>query len=258
LYFGVPMEINTPTIIEPAQQIKIQNSPPTNFHEHTFNISAYSPTIVRSPPISFQVPEYHRGMKTSFSLSPNSASSFDDKSPRSCDSIFESEESWDDCGLENDASSHLYGLNLEDKSKGFRLGTSKSPVIDALVYCALMEYGLKLTTNNSQLIQFQIDDFNLYYRTSKEVCSKAHPTDDMYSRVKALRRWFPDFPCWKDISQNEFVTISMRNKGNKTFAKLQSIIEKQKSLLAMSSDGVRPGGGPSLASCQDGQLKRSR
>jgi len=95
-----------------------------------------------------------------------------------------------------------------------------------------MGYGLRVVTDDPQLIEFQIDDFNLYYHTSNDVCSKQHPTEDMYARIKALRRWFPDFPSYKELFSSERCIISISVRKNKViFGKLQAILQRQKSAL---------------------------
>jgi len=121
---------------------------------------------------------------------------------------------------------------VQQSQKNFKLQSSKSPVIDALVYCALMKIGLTLIEDSSSLVQFRIHDFPLYYNKSAGICSKANPTDDVYSRVKALQRWFPDFPTLKEIGKGMPCIISLsRDRNYKNFEKLQVILEKQKLLL---------------------------
>jgi hypothetical protein len=124
----------------------------------------------------------------------------------------------------------------EEEHHSFKLQSSKSPVIDALVYCALMKQGIQLVEDNAKIVQFRIFNFPLYYQKSKGICSKAHPTDDVNSRVKALQRWFPDFPTLKELGRGLPCTISLsRSKNNLNFSKMQVILERQKMLLKCQS-----------------------
>lgn len=79
-----------------------------------------------------------------------------------------------------------------------KLGASKSPIMEALVYCALHGWGLQLIKFDQDDIQFRVDDFKLYYEKSALICAKQNPTEAQASRIKALKRWFPDFPCKRD------------------------------------------------------------
>jgi len=83
----------------------------------------------------------------------------------------------------------------------FKLPTSKSPIMEALVYCSINKYGIELTELNrkEQRIVFSVTDFLAYYRHSCSICSKQSPSDDIRARMKTLQRWFTSFPCWKDL-----------------------------------------------------------
>jgi len=120
------------------------------------------------------------------------------------------------------------------KCKNFKLQTSKSPVIDALVYCALTKQGLTVVEDGTRSVQFRLHDFSQYYSKSKALCSKAHPTDDLNSRVKALQRWFPEFPSLKDLGRGECIpcVFTISKEGNPSnYSKLQAILQRQKQLL---------------------------
>jgi len=105
-------------------------------------------------------------------------------------------------------------------------------VIDALVYCAITKKGLTLLDEDSRVVQFRMHDFYLYYSKSKGICSKAHPTDDLNSRVKALQRWFPDFPTLKEIGKGLPCIFSItREKNHVNFEKMQVILERVRQLL---------------------------
>lgn len=124
--------------------------------------------------------------------------------------------------------------NFHAQEKKFKLQSSKSPVVDALFFCALTKQGITLVDDGekSKMVQFRLHDFNLYYNKSKDICSKAHPTDDVNSRVKALQRWFPDFPSLKELQRGiPWVFGLSREKNHVNFGKLQVILERQRALL---------------------------
>lgn len=122
------------------------------------------------------------------------------------------------------------------KRKSFKLQSSKSPVIDALVYCALTNQGLTLIEAGNTIVRFRMHDFPLYYKKSQGICSKAHPTDDLNSRVKALQRWFPDFPTLKELGRGMPSVFSLsREKNDVNFAKMQVILDRQKQLVLANS-----------------------
>lgn len=117
-----------------------------------------------------------------------------------------------------------------------KLESSKSPILDALVYCALKGWGMRLTKNEGDDIRITVDDFQEYYRCSAVICSKEHPTEDQSARIKALRRWFPDFPAKQDeaIMLNQpFEVQVMRtaSKDNKP-RKLREIISRMTAVVA--------------------------
>jgi hypothetical protein len=101
----------------------------------------------------------------------------------------------------------------EDPTGGFKLPASKSPIMEAMVVCALKGGGIDIITNNRPTsttpaeVVFRVTDFNRYYKISRAICSKQRPTDDLGSRIKSLRRWFVNFPKKKDRCENSFNLI---------------------------------------------------
>lgn len=94
--------------------------------------------------------------------------------------------------------------------RDFKLPASKSPIMEAMVVCGLNGWGIDIIKNydhNSNTLPeiiFRVNDFNRYYRISRVICSKQRPTDDLGSRIKALKRWFVDFPKKKYCCSNSF------------------------------------------------------
>jgi len=101
----------------------------------------------------------------------------------------------------------------DDPTGGFKLPASKSPIMEAMVVCAMNGWGIEIITNNRATsttpaeVVFRVTDFNHYYKISRIICSKQRPTDDLGSRIKSLRRWFVNFPKKKDRCENSFNLI---------------------------------------------------
>jgi hypothetical protein len=89
----------------------------------------------------------------------------------------------------------------EKESKNFKLPSSKSPIMEALVYCSINKYGIELKELNTSTnrILFYVSDFNVYYKQSCSICSKQSPSEDIRARMKALQRWFVTFPAWREL-----------------------------------------------------------
>jgi len=117
-----------------------------------------------------------------------------------------------------------------------KLQASKSPIIDALVYCALKGWGIELIKCQDEDIQFRLTDFSQYYDRSAQICAKQNPTEDEGSRIKALKRWFPDFPTKRErgrIDGSFVITVQKDKKDNKP-KKMHDIIDKTRHLLGIS------------------------
>jgi hypothetical protein len=128
---------------------------------------------------------------------------------------------------------------LDDKNEKeiskIKLQASKSPIMDALVYCALKRWGIELIEESGDNIRFRVLDFQLYYKYSALICAKQNPTEDKASRIKALKRWFPDFPTKRagKIDDPFVITVQLANKQDNKPKKLRDIIEKQRRLLGV-------------------------
>lgn len=141
----------------------------------------------------------------------------------------------DTLGLEDDnfdASGAADGVRLDT----IKLKASKSPIMDALVYCALNGWGIKLTQEEGDNIQFQVVDFKKYYKYSARICAKQNPTEDQASRIKALKRWFPDFPTKRERGKIEspfLISVSRGSKKDNKPKKMREIIERNRRLLGI-------------------------
>jgi len=96
---------------------------------------------------------------------------------------------------------NFHNENSNGQSKSFKLPSSKSPIMEALVYCSINKFGIELKEINTanQKILFLVSDFNLYYKHSCQICSKQSPSEDIRARMKALQRWFVSFPAWREL-----------------------------------------------------------
>eukprot|EP01127_Copromyxa_protea_P003096 TRINITY_DN12969_c0_g1_i1.p1 TRINITY_DN12969_c0_g1~~TRINITY_DN12969_c0_g1_i1.p1 ORF type:complete len:281 (-),score=35.33 TRINITY_DN12969_c0_g1_i1:112-954(-) len=118
-----------------------------------------------------------------------------------------------------------------DVSKGVKLGTSKSPVIEAFVYCALKGWGVQIKRCTRNEVEFIVTDFDYYYNCSNRICSKQRPTEDISARIKGLKRWFPDFPARKAQISGTF-TVSV-GKGHNKIHKIRKIMNKNRELIGI-------------------------
>jgi hypothetical protein len=129
-----------------------------------------------------------------------------------------------------------FGEGEEDPTGGFKLPASKSPIMEAMVVCALNSWGIDLITNNRPTsaspgeVVFRVNDFNRYYHISRAICSKQRPTDDLGSRIKSLRRWFVNFPKKKDRNENSF-NLTVKPTIAK---KVSEIIERNSKSLGLT------------------------
>jgi hypothetical protein len=125
--------------------------------------------------------------------------------------------------------------NIENELSKVKLQSSKSPIVDALVYCALKKWGLELIEDKGDNIRFRVFDFHLYYKYSTIICAKQNPTEDMAARIKALRRWFPDFPTKRTGKMDDpfDITVQLPNKVDNKPKKIRDIIEKQRRLIGL-------------------------
>jgi len=106
-------------------------------------------------------------------------------------------------------------VEVSGPDPAFKLKPSKSPVIDALVYCSVKGWGIHMESCSNDSIVFQVTDFNKYYQCSQSICSKLNPTDDVGSRIKTLQRWFPDFPSHKEIRGMETFRVVLNKSASK-------------------------------------------
>jgi len=121
-----------------------------------------------------------------------------------------------------------------DDPVDFKLPASKTPIMEAMVVCALNNWGLSVVKSCPTEVIFQVSDFDRYYRISRAICSKHRPTEDIGSRVKSLRRWFINFPKKKDRQENPNFLLSVKPS---TCKKVHGLIERNSKLLNAKRKG---------------------
>jgi len=177
-----------------SPDVELPAAPPAQMTTHPFHHYYAPPPTVYSPPMMYgqQQPQ----------SSPYKAK----RSHR----VIEDDDDTDISALESEPID--FG-DEEDPTGGFKLPASKSPIMEAMVVCALNGWGIDIITNNRPTsatpaeVIFRVTDFNRYYKISRAICSKQRPTDDLGSRIKSLRRWFVNFPKKKDRCENSFNLI---------------------------------------------------
>jgi len=114
---------------------------------------------------------------------------------------------------------------------GWKLPASKSPIMEAMAFCAIQKWGIEISDSKDQTndspakVVFKVIDFEKYYKYSCAICSKQNPTEDLGSRVKSLRRWFVNFPKKRDRRENPQFTLEVKPDVAK---KVYEMIEKYK------------------------------
>jgi len=127
-----------------------------------------------------------------------------------------------------------FGSDLIDEigcdPSDYKLPASKSPIMEAMVVCAIKNWGIAIHANSPNQVVFRVTDFEKYYKISRAICSKQHPTEDIGSRVKSLRRWFDNFPKKKDRQDNPNFLLDVKSSGTK---KVNEMIERNTRLMGV-------------------------
>jgi len=125
---------------------------------------------------------------------------------------------------------------------GWKLPASKSPIMEAMAFCAIKRWGIEIIQCQDQTdvapakVVFRVLDFELYYKYSCAICSKQNPTEDIGSRVKSLRRWFVNFPKKRDRRENPQFSLEVKSDVAK---KVFEMIEKYKCQINVKKEVER-------------------
>jgi len=113
-----------------------------------------------------------------------------------------------------------------------KLSASKSPVMEALIYCAFNRWGVEIVKQGATeeewkldtehglgtrtgLIAFRFFDFDLLSSCLERVNAKHKPTTDPGARIKALKRWFDGIPCVRNRNEQFIATIKKTEQASK-------------------------------------------
>jgi len=113
-----------------------------------------------------------------------------------------------------------------DIPDGYKLPVSKSPIMEAMSYCAIMGWGIELEECKDDprpSVIFRVTDFEKYYHYSSAICSKQNPTEDIGARIKSLKRWFSNFPKKKDRKEKTQFSLEVKPDVSK---KVYNMVEK--------------------------------
>jgi len=222
----IPVPVITPTTTAATPNPSPLASPSkalTHYHSH-----------VHSRPIPPQTSQYHPLVNPVQSVYTNANHHYVKGYYHNGDPM----EAEDDAPFPEENSSSYEENNdssFEKELSKVKLQASKSPIMDALVYCALNRWGIELLEDNGDNIRFRVLDFQKYYKYSAIICAKQNPTEDIASRIKALKRWFPDFPTKRAGNLDEAfdITVQLPTKQDNKPQKLHEIIEKQRRVLGL-------------------------
>jgi hypothetical protein len=112
-----------------------------------------------------------------------------------------------------------------------KLNASKSPIMEALIYCAFNNWGVEIVkqgangewvadpdfglNGKSGVIAFKFSDFDLLSECLERVNSKNKPTTDPGARIKALKRWFDGIPCVRNRNDQFIATVKKTEQMSK-------------------------------------------
>jgi hypothetical protein len=93
-----------------------------------------------------------------------------------------------------------------------KLNLSRTPILEAFLYCALKGWGATIVADTADAIRIHVSDFHYCCCCMIFIAKRPTQTNDLASRLKALRRWFPDLEM-KLAESNEFHLGLLRGKN---------------------------------------------
>jgi len=213
---------------------------PNNYHHSKLNRMFNEDYVLNSPPrensypLSY-LPSSYGYPKLNGKLVDLSRVGYDDSIPISPEQIPLMDNSY--YGDDGDRKRKFDESEDNDTPIGFKLPASKSPIMEAMAYCAIKRWGIEIvqcsdsTDDCPAKVVFRVLDFEQYYKYSCLVCSKQNPTEDIGSRVKSLRRWFVNFPKKRDRRENPQFTLEVKPEVSK---KVFEMIEKYKCQISVT------------------------
>lgn len=122
---------------------------------------------------------------------------------------------------------------LSRSEKQLLLGklNTRSPVLDAFVYCACKGWGVFTISKEATQTKFLLFDVAFFMTACGAVCNKTNPTTSIANRVKTLRRYFPaitvDAFKYDEITELTTVGKSTTFKVNAALARMDKLIVKK-------------------------------
>lgn len=127
-----------------------------------------------------------------------------------------------------DKSSDVYSSEYEQSSveerTTLRLPKSKTPVLDAFVYCAHKQLSISTVRNDTSAIEFKVRNWKKLLKKCDQLINKQQPTQDTCARLKTFRRWFDGVPGVRAIEEDLGSCVVTVKKDKKNT--LAEVIEK--------------------------------
>lgn len=114
-----------------------------------------------------------------------------------------------------------------DENELKRLPPSKSPLIDAIIYCALKKLGMSLDQESNGSIELHIEKFADVCVYIDQVYYKNKSSITQARRVKSFKDWFENFPR-KNIYQSRPFTIQVKSG---MLSSVRPVIERMSALI---------------------------
>jgi hypothetical protein len=134
-----------------------------------------------------------------------------------------------------------------------KLTASKSPIMEALIYCAFNSWGVEIVkqgvdkqwipdpefglNSKNGVIAFKFSDFDLLSSCLERVNSKNKPTTDPGARIKALKRWFDGIPCVRNRNEQFIATVKKTEQLSKVKDMIRRMLKIYKKRLDQSKQG---------------------
>jgi hypothetical protein len=134
-----------------------------------------------------------------------------------------------------------------------KLSASKSPIMEALIYCAFNSWGVEIVKQGPEgdwvpdpdfglnskngVIAFKFSDFDLLSDCLERVNSKNKPTTDPGARIKALKRWFDGIPCVRNRNDQFVATVKRTEQLSKVKDMIRRMLKIYKKRLDQSKAG---------------------
>ncbi len=101
-----------------------------------------------------------------------------------------------------------------------KLKVCRTPILEAFLYCAIQGWGAAIVADTADLIRIHVSDFHYCCCCMNYINTRPSQTNDLASRLKALRRWFPDIESQLLVSNDFHLSLARgHQKGNANHAR---------------------------------------